>query len=186
MRVIAGEFRSRRLKSIPGAATRPTPDRLRETLFDILQTRIEGARFVDAYAGTGAVGIEALSRGAAHAWLLEKNRTALEAIRENVASLGVENRATVVAGPVLLSIARYPADIVFIDPPYELEREYAAVLAELAKAPPELTIVQHSVRLAVPEEVEVLRRGRVVRQGDNALSFYEERKREQVGEDRAE
>ena len=72
MRVIAGEFRSRRLKSIPGDATRPTPDRLRETLFDILQPRIAGASFVDAYAGTGAVGIEALSRGAAHAWFLER------------------------------------------------------------------------------------------------------------------
>ena len=64
MRVIAGEFRSRRLKSIPGDATRPTPDRLRETLFDILAPRIQGAIFLDAYAGTGAVGIEALSRGA--------------------------------------------------------------------------------------------------------------------------
>jgi 16S rRNA (guanine966-N2)-methyltransferase len=127
---------------------------------------------VDAYAGTGAVGIEAVSRGAAHAWLLEKNRTALEAIRENVAALGLEGRATVVPGPVLQTIARYQAGIVFIDPPYELEREYAAVLAELAKAPPEVTIVQHSVRLAQPEEVEGLRRGRVVRQGDNALSFY--------------
>ena len=85
MRVIAGEFRSRRLKSIPGAATRPTPDRLRETLFDILAPRIEGATFLDAYAGTGAVGIEALSRGAAHAFFLERNRAALEAIRENLA-----------------------------------------------------------------------------------------------------
>jgi 16S rRNA G966 N2-methylase RsmD len=78
----------------------------------------------------------------------------------------------VVPGPVLQTIARYPAEIVFIDPPYELERDYAAVLERLAKAPPELTIVQHSVRLALPEEVEALRRGRVVRQGDNALSFY--------------
>ena len=74
MRVIAGEFRSRRLKSIPGDATRPTPDRLRETLFDILAPRIAGATFLDAYAGTGAVGIEALSRGAAHAIFLEKDR----------------------------------------------------------------------------------------------------------------
>jgi 16S rRNA (guanine(966)-N(2))-methyltransferase RsmD len=172
MRVIAGEFRSRRLKSIPGEATRPTPDRLRETLFDILQARIEGARFVDAYAGIGAVGIEALSRGAGHAWFLEKNRAALDAIRENLESLGVAGRATVVAGPVLQTIARYSADIVFLDPPYNLEREYAAVLAELAKAPPELTVVQHSVRLALPDEIGELRRGRVVRQGDNTLSFY--------------
>src|SRR5439155_22196849 len=80
MRIIAGEFRSRRLKSLPGDNTRPTPDRLRETLFDILQTRIVGATFLDAYAGTGAVGIEALSRGASHSIFLEKNRAAVEAI----------------------------------------------------------------------------------------------------------
>jgi 16S rRNA (guanine(966)-N(2))-methyltransferase RsmD len=172
MRVIAGEFRSRRLKSIPGEATRPTPDRLRETLFDILQPRIEGARFVDAYAGTGAVGIEALSRGAGHVWFLEKNRAALEAIRENLASLGVAGRATVVTGPVLRTIAQCPAGIMFLDPPYNLEREYAALLGELAKSPPELTVVQHSVRLALPDEVGGLKRGRVVRQGDNELSFY--------------
>src|ERR1019366_10685655 len=98
MRVIAGEFRSRRLEGIPGDATRPTADRVREALFNILQTRIEGASFVDAYAGTGAVGIEALRRGAAHAWFLERDRRALNAIRENLAALGLEPRATVVAG----------------------------------------------------------------------------------------
>ncbi|HEV3200106.1 MAG TPA: 16S rRNA (guanine(966)-N(2))-methyltransferase RsmD [Bryobacteraceae bacterium] len=172
MRVIAGEFRSRRLKSIPGDATRPTPDRLRETLFDILSPRIEGAILLDAYAGTGAVGIEALSRGARHAFFLEKNRTALETIRENLAALKLEARATVVTGPVLLTIPRYSAGIVFLDPPYELEREYAAVLELLSAAPPELTVVQHSVRLELPEEKGTLRRTRIVRQGDNALSFY--------------
>jgi 16S rRNA (guanine(966)-N(2))-methyltransferase RsmD len=172
MRVIAGEFRSRRLKSIPGDATRPTPDRLRETLFDILGPRIEGATFLDGYAGTGAVGMEALSRGVAYAFFLEKNWVALETIRENLASLRVERRATVVPGPVLLTLARHPAEIVFLDPPYSLEREYPAVLDLLAQDPPRLTVVQHSVRLALPEEQGPLRRTRVVRQGDNALSFY--------------
>ena len=172
MRVIAGEFRSRRLKSIPGDATRPTPDRLRETLFDILSPYIEGARFVDAYAGTGAVGIEALSRGAAHAWFLERSRPALEAIRENLAALQLERRATVVNGLVTLTLPRHPADIVFLDPPYDLEREYSAVLALLAETPPGLTIVQHSIRLALPDEQGVLRRTRILKQGDNALSFY--------------
>jgi 16S rRNA (guanine966-N2)-methyltransferase len=172
MRVIAGEFRSRKLKSIPGAATRPTPDRLRETLFDILQTRMEGAAFVDAYAGTGAVGIEALSRGARHAFFLERNRAALEAIRENLAALQLEARATVLAGPVLVTLPRCQADLVFLDPPYELEREYAATLELLAQAPPALTIVQHSVRLPLEDEYGVLRRTRKLKQGDNALSFY--------------
>jgi 16S rRNA (guanine966-N2)-methyltransferase len=172
MRVIAGEFRSRRLKSIPGAATRPTPDRLRETLFDILSPRIEGATFVDAYAGTGAVGIEALSRGARHAFFLERNRTALEAIRENLAALDLERRATVVAGPVLLTLERHCTGIVFLDPPYELEREYASTLEILGQAPPDLAIVQHSVRLAIAELYGAMSRTRVVRQGDNALSFF--------------
>jgi 16S rRNA (guanine966-N2)-methyltransferase len=172
MRIIAGEFRARRLKSIPGAATRPTPDRLRETLFDILAPRIEGAAFLDAYAGTGAVGIEALSRGAAHATFLERHRRALEAIRQNLASLNLEARATVVPGPALLAIPRYPADIVFLDPPYDLEREYAAVLGLLSETPPPLTVVQHSVRFALADVHGVLRRTRIVKQGDNALSFY--------------
>ena len=149
MRIIAGEFRSRRLKSIPGAATRPTPDRLRETLFDILAPRIAGATFLDAYAGTGAVGMEALSRGAAHAFFLERHRAALEAIRQNLASLGVEPRATVVAGPVLLTLPKHHADIVFLDPPYDLEREYAAVLEVLCENPPVIAVVQHSVRFAL-------------------------------------
>ena len=172
MRVIAGQFRSRRLKSIPGDAARPTPDRLRETLFDILAPRIEGATFLDAYAGTGAVGIEALSRGAAHAYFLERNRHALEVIRENLASLAVEARATVVTGPALLTLPRYQAEIVFLDPPYDLEREYLAALELLAETPPTLVVAQHSVRMALADTYGPLRRTRIVRQGDNALSFY--------------
>ena len=199
MRVIGGEWRSRRLKSIPSEATRPTPDRLRETLFDILQTRIEGGTFVDAYAGTGAVGIEALSRGARHAYFLERDRTALAAIRENLMSLGAGARATIVPGPVVKSLTLHRGDIVYLDPPYALEKEYASALVLLgAEAPlpngrgsegdsplseprplgsgafrPRLVIVQHSVRFELATEYGSLRRTRVVRQGDNALSFYE-------------
>ncbi len=149
MRVIAGEFRSRILKSIPGDTTRPTPDRLRETLFDILGPRIEGAVFLDAYAGTGAVGIEALSRGARHAIFLEKDRIAVETIHDNLAMLKIERRATLVKGPVLLTLGRSAAEFVFLDPPYTVEREYAAALDLLSQAPPELTIVQHSIRKAL-------------------------------------
>lgn len=178
MRVIAGEFRSRRLKSIPGDATRPTPDRLRESLFNILQTRIEGARFVDAYAGTGAVGIEALSRGAAHAWFLERNRAALEAIRENLASLKLESRATVLTGPVLLTLERAAADIVFLDPPYDQKREYTAALTALSGILPTLVIAQHSIRLELAEQYGALHRIRTVRHGDNMLSFFEPDSRE--------
>jgi 16S rRNA (guanine966-N2)-methyltransferase len=174
MRIIAGEFRSRRLKSIPGAATRPTPDRLRETLFDILGNQVEGREFADVYAGTGAVGIEALSRGASHAYFLERNRAALDAIRQNLASLGLESRATVVPGSAVASLTQHASGIVFLDPPYDLEREYGAALAALGETPPMLTVVQHSVRLALAESYGRLRHSRLVRQGDNALSFYVE------------
>jgi 16S rRNA (guanine966-N2)-methyltransferase len=176
MRVIAGEFRSRRLTGIPGNATRPTPDRLREALFNILAPRLQGAAFVDAYAGTGAVGIEALSRGASHAWFLENNRAAMQAIRDNLASLKLEPRATIVGGPALLTLAGdltcRRAGIVFLDPPYSLEREYAAALHLLSETPPPLTIFQHSVRFALPETQGGLTRTRLLKQGDNALSFY--------------
>jgi 16S rRNA (guanine966-N2)-methyltransferase len=172
MRVIAGEFRSRLLKSIPGNTTRPTPDRLRETLFDILGPRIPGSVFLDAYAGTGAVGIEALSRGARRAIFLEKDRSAIQAIAENLASLKLEARATVTKGPVLLTLPRAQAHIVFLDPPYSLEREYTAALELLAEAPPELVIAQHSARAPLAEQYGVLRRTRVVKQGENALSFF--------------
>jgi 16S rRNA (guanine966-N2)-methyltransferase len=172
MRVIAGEFRSRRLKSIPGLDTRPTPDRLRETLFDILAPKIENVTFLDAYAGTGSVGIEALSRGAAHAIFVEKSRRAVEVIRENLRSLDLEQRATVVLGKVAFELARHPSDIVFLDPPYELPGEYVAAMEALAAFLPSVAIVQHSTRLELAERYHQMLRLRVVKQGDNALSFY--------------
>jgi 16S rRNA (guanine966-N2)-methyltransferase len=172
MRVIAGEFRSRRLESIPGVATRPTADRVREALFNMLQTRISGASFVDAYAGTGAVGIEALSRGAAHAWFLERDRRALDTIRKNLASLGLERRATILAGKVLVTLERCPAGIVFLDPPYLLVDEYTGALELLGARTPELTIAQHAVHLKLKDAYGGLHRTRMVRHGDNALSFY--------------
>lgn len=172
MRVIAGEFRSRRLKSIPGVATRPTPDRLRETLFDILGARAAGAIFLDAYAGTGAVGIEALSRGAPRAIFIEKSKRAGKVLRENLVSLGIEGRALVIVAPALTSIAQHKADIVFLDPPYERESEYTEVLRLLGESSPALVIVQHSVRCELAESYGALRSNRLVRQGDNRLTFY--------------
>jgi 16S rRNA (guanine(966)-N(2))-methyltransferase RsmD len=172
MRVIGGELRSRRIANIPGDATRPTPDRLRETLFNILAPRIRDATFLDAYAGTGAVGIEALSRGAAHAWFLERSRGALQVLRQNLAALDLEARATVIGGPALLALARCPAEIVFLDPPYTLEDELPAALELLAGTPPALVIAQHPIRQTLPEAFGSLSRTRMVKQGDNALSFY--------------
>ena len=172
MRVIAGEFRSRRLESIPGDATRPTADRVREALFNILQTRMQGASFVDAYAGTGAVGIEALSRGAAHAWFLERDRRALDTIRKNLAMLRIERRGTVLAGKVLVTLERCPPGIVFLDPPYDLADEYSEALEQLGERPPALTIAQHSVHQKLKDAYGALRRTREVKHGDNMLTFY--------------
>lgn len=172
MRVIGGEFRSRRLESMPGAEVRPTPDRLRETLFDILGPAIEGAVFVDAYAGTGAVGIEALSRGARQAVLIEKNRKAVNLIQSNLAALGIEARARVIQGSAALHLGKLDADIVFLDPPYPKESEYRAALEAMAAKPPGLIVAQHSVRFALPDEHGPFRRTRIAKQGDNALSFF--------------
>ncbi len=172
MRVIAGEFRSRRLKTLPGLATRPTPDRLRETLFNVLAPVIDGCLFLDAYAGTGAVGIEALSRGARKSVFVEKNRAAVEVIRENLASLGLADRAEVFTGKTLAVLERITADIVFLDPPYELEKEYESALNVLGASTSKLVIAQHSSRTALQPEYGGLRCYRVLRQGDNSLSFY--------------
>jgi 16S rRNA (guanine966-N2)-methyltransferase len=173
MRVIAGEFRSRRLKSLPGLDTRPTPDRLRETLFNVLATRITDCVFIDIYAGTGAVGIEALSRGARRSIFIEKNRAAAEVIRENLAALGLENRAEVYTSKAATVLERVRADIAFLDPPYEMIKEYDASMAALDGSETPLVIVQHSSHFAPQEEYGRLRRYRVIKQGDNSLSFYE-------------
>jgi 16S rRNA (guanine(966)-N(2))-methyltransferase RsmD len=172
MRVIAGEFRSRKLSSLPGLDTRPTSDRLRETLFNILGPGVQDAIFVDAYAGTGAVGIEALSRGARHAVFIEKDRLAVEVIQTNIASLGLEARSRIIRGAAPLHLGGLDADFVFLDPPYTKEREYQAALDVLELKPPGLVIVQHSVRYALAEAYGPLRRTRILKQGDNALSFY--------------
>jgi 16S rRNA (guanine966-N2)-methyltransferase len=170
MRVIGGEFRSRILKSLHGHDIRPTPDRLRETLFDILAPRIEGTVFADLYAGTGAVGIEALSRGASRAIFVEQSRAAVNIIRENLRSLGIESRAQVRHGRA--TAVEIEADIVFIDPPYRLEQEYERTLAILGEKPPPLVIVQHAARFVLADKYGALQRTRLLKQGDNALSFF--------------
>jgi 16S rRNA (guanine966-N2)-methyltransferase len=172
MRVIGGEFRSRRLQSMPGTDVRPTPDKVRESLFNILSREIENSIFVDAYAGTGAVGIEALSRGARHAIFIEKDRAAVSLIKSNLAALGAEARARVIHGPAALCIGGLDADIVFIDPPYPKDREYKAALEALETKPPGLVIVQHATRFDLASEYGPLHRNRLARYGENSLSFF--------------
>jgi 16S rRNA (guanine(966)-N(2))-methyltransferase RsmD len=173
MRVIAGRFRSRRLKSVPGLSVRPTPDRLREALFNVLAPRLPGTMFLDAYAGSGAVGIEALSRGAKHAVLIERNAKTVAVLRENVSMLGLEDEATVVRGSAAVMLHNYPCDIAFIDPPYEQENEYADSMNALAGTHAKLVIAQHPSRILLAENFGRLNKVRVLRQGDNSLSFYE-------------
>ncbi|MCU1320791.1 MAG: methyltransferase [Acidobacteriaceae bacterium] len=186
MRVIAGTYRSRLIEAPRGTATRPTSDRLRETLFNILQPRIEGSRFVDLYAGTGAVGIEALSRGASQVWFAENADLALAALRENIKVLkigrnhAIEDRGT---GAMLQRLAKLPApvDLVYLDPPYEAEAEYEATLSFLGSnrgrqtlTSGALVIVEHASKgkFKLAARYGALEHFRLLKQGDAALSFY--------------
>ncbi|MBN9659520.1 MAG: 16S rRNA (guanine(966)-N(2))-methyltransferase RsmD [Acidobacteria bacterium] len=177
MRVIGGEFRSRRLKSPAGDGVRPTPDRLREALFNILAPRIEGCVFLDAYAGAGSVGIEALSRGAGRAIFLEKSRPALRTLQENISLLEISKRCEVHAGNAAAMITKFDAEIVFLDPPYPREQEYGLCLDALGEAPRPLVIVQHASKFThhLKETYGKLKRVRILSQGDNSLSFFEPR-----------
>lgn len=181
MRIVAGKFGSRRLAGPRGHALRPTSDRLRETLFDILQTEISGSIFVDAYAGTGAVGIEALSRGARLVVLIENHRKALALIRANLAVLEISTGAEVLPvdaarGIGLLAARGEHADIVFLDPPYDDRGEYDRILEALKGSPlvaaHTRVIVERSRKLTLPARIGRLERRRTVEQGDAALDFY--------------
>lgn len=175
MRVIAGLYRRRTLQSLEGAQTRPMLDRIRETLFNILQMEIPGKVFADLYAGTGAVGIEALSRGAAEAIFVEDNPKAVRVIEANLHALGADKNARVRMRTVEKALPEIDADIWFLGPPYPAVEEYGKTLTALAEKGAKLAIAQHARRHELPEEVGSLRRARVVNIGSNALSFYRAR-----------
>jgi 16S rRNA (guanine966-N2)-methyltransferase len=183
MRVIAGLYRSRPLAAPRGLSTRPTYDRLRETLFNVLAPRIEGAVFADLYAGSGANGIEALSRRAKQVFFIENAPPALAAIRANLASLGIREGFRIEARSVAAAMQRLAKegqelDLVFLDPPYESQKEYATTLAlldgECARllASGAIVIAEHRRREPLAERYGSLTRYRVLEQGDAALSFY--------------
>ena len=192
MRIIAGEYRSRTLEAPAGLATRPTSDRLRETLFNVLAPRMEGAIFLDLYAGSGAVGIEALSRGAASVDFVERAEGAVAVLRKNLARLGIAAEVrvhTVGVGTWLRRVARSAGsvrkpgsaagfDLVFLDPPYEAAEEYAATLGLLGGTsmelltPGALVIAEHRRKERLAEKYGELERTRLLEQGDAALSFY--------------
>jgi 16S rRNA (guanine966-N2)-methyltransferase len=181
MRVIAGKYRSRTLRSLKGHMLRPTSDRLRETLFNILEPNVRGCTFLDLYAGTGAVGIEAISRGARHAILVEQHAPAVALIRRNLESLGIGLDAEVLNVDVARAIERLEArhvhaQFIFLDPPYAAELEYEESLEALGEspvvAPDGRVIVEHLRKRELAERVGNLELARVVEQGDAALSFY--------------
>ncbi len=183
MRVISGTYRSRRLAAPPGLATRPTSDRLRETLFNILAPRIPGATFADLYAGSGANGIEALSRGASMVLFVENAPPAMEAIRLNLKSLGIVSGYGLEPRSVSSFLRRLAQkerllDIVFLDPPYEEIEEYEATLGLLGGecvsllSADSVVVAEHRRRFPLDERYGALARYRVKEQSDAALSFF--------------
>lgn len=152
---------------------RPTPDRLREALFSVLAPRLEGTVFLDAYAGSGAVGIEALSRGAGRVILIEKNAAAIAVIEENLKSLGVRERVQLVRGAAGRMLPKLACDMAFVDPPYNKPQEYEESMGALDRLECGLVIAQHESRHELGESYGDLKKVRVLRQGDNSLSFYE-------------
>ncbi|MBO0723430.1 MAG: 16S rRNA (guanine(966)-N(2))-methyltransferase RsmD, partial [Blastocatellia bacterium] len=180
MRVIAGIHKGRRLKTLEGLRVRPTSDRMRETLFNILAPRIEGANFVDVCAGSGAVGIEALSRGAAHVAFIESSRKAITIIGENLRHCEIREGVRVINRDALTAL-KYLAsretkfDIIFFDPPYDSEL-HSPVLWQIAKnnmlAENGIVIVEHRRQSLLSPNYDELRPYREIVQGESCLTFY--------------
>jgi len=189
MRIIAGKYRSRPLRSLPGMDIRPTSDRLRETLFDVLcagnPESLAGTIWLDLYAGTGAVGIEALSRGASKVYFAEPSKAAADLIAANLKSLGIATSFEIARTEAAKAIRQWEVrddvsgirpHFVFLDPPYRLKDEYARTLAALAESrllPSDaIVIAEHEKRFDPGEVFASLHRYRELKQGDAALSFY--------------
>jgi 16S rRNA (guanine966-N2)-methyltransferase len=185
MRVIAGKYRSRPLRSLRGLDVRPTSDRLRETLFNVLTSgtpgALEGSVWLDLFAGTGAIGIEALSRGAREVHFVENSHTAADAIRANLKNLGISAGFHVLEEVVPRAFWRMErqkvaADVVFMDPPYRMKEAYANTLRTLADSSliwaMSVVVAEHEKKFDPGAEFGALRRFRLLVQGSTALSFY--------------
>jgi 16S rRNA (guanine(966)-N(2))-methyltransferase RsmD len=178
MRVIAGRYKGRRLEAPTWDGLRPTSDKLRETLFNILAPRIEGARVCDGYAGTGAVGIEALSRGAAHVTFMERDRRAVALITANIVSSGANEHSsaatyTVETGDVEATLrTRSDAfDVIWLDPPYDHDSSRTLTVAAEALAAGGLLVLERATRRE-PSVPASLTRTRDVKSGDSTLTFF--------------
>lgn len=185
MRVIAGEYGGRPLRSLRGTATRPTSDRLRETLFNVLTAgnpdALQNTVWLDLFAGTGAVGIEALSRGAKKVDFVETSAAAAKLIEQNLHSLGIAEGYKILkddlAGVVWrLQREHFVADVVFLDPPYAMRNSYEKTLTALANSSliwaMSLVIAEHEKKYDPGDAFASLRRIRMLTQGNTALSFY--------------
>ena len=180
MRVISGRFRGRRLRGPRGLQMRPTSDRLKETLFDILGPTVAGTALLDVFAGTGAVGLEALSRGAREVVFIESSPQAVDLIRKNLELCGVTTSYSIIQSNVFAALRvlgrkGYRADTVFLDPPYGWPA-YRDLLDTVFRLDlvghGSCVIVEHHSKAFLPESVESLERTRTVRQNDKCLSFY--------------
>ncbi|MGC1870066.1 MAG: 16S rRNA (guanine(966)-N(2))-methyltransferase RsmD [Acidobacteriaceae bacterium] len=181
MRVIAGKYRSQPLASPKGRNTRPTSDRLRETLFNVIAPRIQDAVFADLFAGTGAVGIEAISRGARQVYFAENAKVPLETLRHNLDRLGIRDQAIVESAGVMPLLRRLlqqkvTLDLIFLDPPYKDQLAYETVLRFLAGYASlhedAIVIVEHSRRYSLPNLNIQLQPYRTIKQGEAALTFF--------------
>jgi 16S rRNA (guanine966-N2)-methyltransferase len=190
MRVIAGTYRSRILKSLNAKGLRPTSDRLRETLFNVLSPKLPNSHFLDLFAGTGAIGIEALSRGAQDVLFVENHPPAAKLIRENLTSLKILRGATVLAMDAHRALEKlqkrqlqqslsFAYGFIFLDPPYAAADEYLRIMNFLSAAPfvsaATVVIAEHAKKFELPEQFSTLERVRLLRQSDAVLSFYRKR-----------
>ena len=178
MRIISGKYKSRRLKATPPTGIRPTSDKLRETLFNILSVRVDDAAFLDGCAGVGAVGIEAISRGASIVHFVDQSRKACQMIRENLKTLEIEEGFKVMEMDLVRALSTLNAafDIAFIDPPYDREDLYEAVLERFGSSawltPGSILVLEHSKRKVLPDSSGNVQKIRSLVQGDAALAFY--------------
>lgn len=181
MRVIAGKYRSQPLASPKGRDTRPTSDRLRETLFNIIAPQIQDAVFADLFAGTGAVGIEAISRGASQVYFAENAKIPLRTLRHNLDRLQIRDQAIVESAgamPLLRRLLKEEIhlDLIFLDPPYKDQLAYETVLRFLAEQPilhvDATVVVEHSRRYGLPNLNIQLQPYRRIEQGEAALTFF--------------
>ena len=180
LRIVAGSLRGRRLETPDWAGLRPSGDRLRETLFNVLGQDLSGWRVLDAFAGTGAVGIEALSRGAAHALFVDRDARALDLVSRNLARCELTDRHALLRAT--LGEATGPAltetfDLIFLDPPYEVSPVGAVGQLESALAPDGLLVVEYARGQRPPRRMGGLERFREVTAGGSALGFYRRRAR---------